>query len=450
MTASVLLFDPEGLVSGAIEAALAQAFRTERRRDLAGVDVRSFDALVVPETLVRELPAALSDDARLIVVGAQPSLHGVVAAIRAQARDFVTDEPDTVVRAVEGVLAAVDLEARLSRLRLGIPVPASLPELLGESDAMERLRQRILRIAASSATTLISGPSGSGRDLVAQALHAAGPRAKGPFVPVACGAIPQTLAESEFFGHVRGAFTGAIAHREGLLMGASGGTLFLDEISELPLDSQAKLLRALQERRSRPLGQTEEVFFDARIIATTSRDLMREVRAGRFREDLYFRLNVVSVRIPSLAERGYDVLLLAQHFIRLASRPREICHGLTPAAARALLGHPWPGNVRELENCMVAALAAARTDYVTWLDLPSGPKLEHGPAPEATALAPLEAVERSHILETLRAVNGNRTVASRILKLDRKTLQRKLKLYALESAGELPGAPREPLDSGPE
>jgi DNA-binding NtrC family response regulator len=247
-------------------------------------------------------------------------------------------------------------------------------------------------------------------------------------VTVPCGAIPRGLAESELFGHTRGAFSGAVQDREGLLLRASGGTLFFDDIAEMPLDLQAKLLRALQERSVRPLGQGREISFDARVLAATSRDLETEVRAGRFREDLYFRLNVIAVRTPSLTEREHDVLLLAQHFIRKASSDARPIHGLTPGAARALLAHDWPGNVRELEHCITAAVHATSADHVGAGDLP--PPFGRAPnAPKVESLESLELVERTHILNTLEAVAGNRALASRILKLDRKTLYRKLKSY---------------------
>jgi two-component system response regulator HydG len=245
--------------------------------------------------------------------------------------------------------------------------------------------------------------------------------------------------ESEFFGHTRGAFTGAAQDRAGLLARASGGTLFLDEIGELPLELQAKLLRALQERKIRPLGQTAEVPFDARIIAATSRDLEQAVRAGRFREDLYFRLAVMTIRTPPLTARERDVLILAQHFIRRASQPDHPRRGMTPAAAQALLRHNWPGNVRELENTILAALAQTRTDHITEVDLPDHLRRER-PGSAATAdLASLDDVERAHILRTLRAADGNRALASRLLRLDRKTLHRKLKRY---SRDEEPGSSR--------
>jgi two-component system response regulator HydG len=284
-------------------------------------------------------------------------------------------------------------------------------------------------------TVLIGGESGSGKEIVARILHSQ--RGSGPFVAVSCSAIPRHLMESEFFGHTRGAFTGASGDRTGLLLQATGGTVFLDEIGDMPLELQAKLLRALQQRTVRPLGQREEVRFDARVMAATSRDLEKEVAEGRFRQDLYFRLNVIRVQIPPLRERGNDSLLLAQHFIARAKKATRPIVGMTPAAARALRAHPWSGNVRELEHAILAAIAVARYDHITVADLP----IEVGGASaplknEADDLVPLHELERAHILETLKSVGGNKALASRFLGLDRKTLYRKLRAYAEDSDEE--------------
>jgi two-component system response regulator HydG len=433
---SVLLVDAKNAVTSEVEETLARHFRLEHKSAGELTDALDFDAVLVPESSVQSVPAL--DPARLgprlVVIAERPSLANVVGAIRARASDIVNGhDPSSVVEAVKSSIDTAVLEAELARLRDAVPTPESVPELLGESKAMQRLRARIERIANSEVTTLISGPSGSGKDLVARALHRTGPRSAKPFVAVACGAVPRHLMESEFFGHTRGAFTGAAQDRAGLLARASGGTLFLDEIGELPLELQAKLLRALQERKIRPLGQTTEVPFDARIIAATSRDLEQAVRAGRFREDLYFRLAVMTIRTPPLSARERDVLILAQHFIRRASQPTHPRQGMTPAAAQALLRHSWPGNVRELENTILAALAQTHTDHVTELDLPDHLRREPASASPAADLASLDDVERAHILRTLRAADGNRALASRLLRLDRKTLHRKLKRYSRET-----------------
>ena len=263
---------------------------------------------------------------------------------------------------------------------------------------MRQLKKRLDRVINSDVTVLVTGESGTGKEVVARALHSRGPRRHRPFVAVNCSCIPPQLLESEFFGHAKGAFTDATRDHIGLLVQASSGTLFLDEIGDMPIDLQPKLLRALQERTVRPLGHSREVPFDVRVIAATSKGLEREVMARRFREDLYFRLNVLQVRVPPLRERGLDVLLFAQHCIhRAASSSRPIV-GLTPGAARALLAHSWPGNVRELEHCVVSAIAHATTDYIRATDLP--PELQASSSdadPGECALAALRRRARLHL-----------------------------------------------------
>jgi two-component system response regulator AtoC len=305
---------------------------------------------------------------------------------------------------------------------------------------------------------LITGESGTGKEVVARALHAHGAHRNGPFLAVSLGAIPRELLESELFGHVKGAFTGAVSDRSGFLVQASGGSVFFDEIADMPLDTQAKLLRALQQRSLRAIGHRDEVPFNARIIAATSKDLEKEVEAGRFRQDLYFRLNVIHLAVPPLRERGHDVLLLAQHFIQRLNTPLRRIVGLTPAAARALLSYHWPGNVRDLEHCIVAAAASARYDHITAEDLPErvrGPAaalLDRNP----DDLVSLKELERQHILEVLRSVGGNKALTSRHLGLDRKTLYRKLKEYSIaeeraaaENAGSNHDIEPDMLDDGP-
>jgi two-component system response regulator HydG len=280
---------------------------------------------------------------------------------------------------------------------------------------------------------LITGESGTGKEVIARALHARSPRRHRPFVAVNCAALPETLLESQLFGHVRGAFTDAHADRQGLLAEAAGGTILLDEFGELPLNLQPKLLRALQERTFRPLGGARDVGFDARIVVATNRPLEQMVAAGRFREDLFYRVNVVSVELPPLRERGEDILPLAHRFLQQAARRlgRDV-RGIDPTAARALLAHDWPGNVRELGNAIERAVALTRFDTIVATDLPEKvrqPSPKPAPATAAAALLPLEEVERRHILHVLQAVSDNRGRAANILGIDPKTLYRKLRAW---------------------
>lgn len=370
----------------------------------------------------------------LVVAASRPSVNDVIAAMRARAVNVAdADDAAALLAAVDAAIARTRVEEVMARFEASLPVPELLPEMLGESAAMSRLRQRIERVASADISVLVLGPTGSGKELAARALHGAGRRRGGPFVALSCGAIPRHLADSELFGHTRGAFTGAVRDRTGVLVQASGGTLFLDDVADLSPEVQAKLLRVLQEREVRPLGHAREVSFDARIVAASSRDLEREVAAGRFRQDLYFRLNGISLQIPPLSERGDDVLLLALHFLWQGCAESRPIRGFTAAAARALLAHDWPGNVRELAHTVAAAHAAARFDRIGEGDLPLKLRRSEQRAPEHR-LESLHAIEKAHILATLRATRGNRALAARLLKLDRKTLYRKLRSYELPSS----------------
>jgi two-component system response regulator HydG len=278
---------------------------------------------------------------------------------------------------------------------------------------------------------LITGESGTGKELVARALHERSNRT-GPFLAINCAALPENLLESELFGHARGAFTDARAPRSGLLVEADHGTLFLDEIGDMPLGMQAKILRALQERSVRPLGSTNEVPFDARIVTATNRDLDRDVQDKRFREDLYYRINVVRIDVPPLRSRGNDILVLAQHFMRRAAeKSGKSVSRIGHAVADRLMNYQWPGNVRELENCMEAAVAVARFDEVTPDDLPAKIR-EHrltevyALSTDPTDLPPMRVVEERYIQKVLEAVSGNKTLAAKVLGFDRRTLYRKL------------------------
>jgi len=312
-------------------------------------------------------------------------------------------------------------------------------QLLGDSPPIWRLRALLAKVAASDASVLVSGETGTGKEVAARAIHAHSARRDAPFVVLDCSALPATLLESELFGHVRGAFTDARAERKGLFVQATGGTLLLDEVGELPLDLQPKLLRALQERSVRPVGSDSEVSADARVIAATNRDLEAAVDEGRFRRDLFYRLEVLHVAMPPLRSRGRDVLLLAQHFVqRFAERSGKRVLGFSAPVAERLLAYTWPGNVRELMNCIERSVALTSYEQLVVDDLPERVRSfreEHilvtGSDPEE--LVPLEEVERRYVLRVLDASSGNKTIAARVLGLDRKTLHRKLERWA-ESA----------------
>jgi DNA-binding NtrC family response regulator len=379
-------------------------------------------------------------DLPVIVVTAFGSMETAIAAIRAGAYDFVTKpfEMDALALAVARALRHRELRAEVKRLRAAVGEEGWSDDLVGTSPAMASLRCLLERVADSDATVLITGESGTGKEVVAKTLHHRGRRAAGPFVAVNCAAMPEPLLESELFGHVRGAFTDAKTARTGLLVQASGGTLLLDEIGEMPPGLQPKLLRALEERKVRPVGGSAEVPFDVRIIAATNRDLETAIDNGRFREDLYYRINVLNVPLPPLRSRGGDVLLLAQHFIEhFARQSQKEVKGLASATAERLMAYPWPGNIRELKNCMERAVALTCYDNIAPEDLPEKIRDYHSKhvviaGDDLEELAPLEEVERRYILRVLEAAGGNKSLAAQTLGVNRKTLYRKLAGYGID------------------
>jgi two-component system response regulator HydG len=370
----------------------------------------------------------------VVLVTAFGSIDSAVDAMRAGAYDFLTKpfDVDAVALVLRRAVEHRALRCEVDALRRVVDTSQRYGGLLGTSQAMRDIYGVIERIADNDAPVLITGESGTGKEMVAREIHSRGRQSKGRFVAVNCAAMPEALLETELFGHVRGAFTDARERREGLLVTANGGTLLLDEIGDMPLGLQPKLLRALQERVVRPVGATEEVPFEARIIAATNRDLETAIEAGRFREDLFYRINVIQLELPPLRARGGDALALAQNFLgEAAVRNGKPVPGLTPEAAERLLAYDWPGNVRELRNCMERVVALMRGDRVGVEDLPpkvrdyrSGHVLIAGDHPHE--LQPLEEVERRYILRVVEACKGNKSQAARVLGIGRKTLYRRL------------------------
>jgi len=412
---------------------------TDAAEALAAVSDRDFDVLLTDlrmrgmdgmELCRRSL--AVRPGLPVIVVTAFGSLETAVDAIRAGAYDFLTKPYDmrAVGLALDRAVAHGRLCDELRRLREDRSRGDRVEGLVGRSPAMKEVSDMIERLADSDVTVLIRGESGTGKEVVARALHERGPRAHGQFVAINCGALPENLLESELFGHARGAFTDAKSARSGLMMQSHDGTLFFDEIGDMPAGMQVNLLRALEDRRLRPVGTESELPWNGRLITATHRDLESEVAEGRFRQDLFFRLNVVEIELPPLRARGNDVLLIAQHFLARAGGGHRI-RGISPEAARLMLAYDWPGNVRELRNCIERAVALARFDQITVEDLParmrnydSAVRAEELCVPEQ--FVTLQEIERHYVERVLQAVGRHQASAARILGIDRKTLYRKL------------------------
>lgn len=363
----------------------------------------------------------------VVLMTAYADLDTAIDALRAGAADLL-QKPFSLALALNAIQRCFE-RSSLARenfvLRREVSTHAvDIEGVVGQSDLMIKVCERLKRIAPTPATVLLSGESGTGKEVAARALHRMSQRAAGPFVPVNCAAISAELIESELFGHIKGAYTGAQQNREGLFYYARGGTLFLDEISELPSAAQAKLLRVLEERRIRPVGSEQEVAVDVRVIAATNRDLRTEVAAQRFRQDLYYRLQVLEVTLPPLRERPEDIPLLVEHFMaQLTPNLGVPPLGLDPRTLARMADYDWPGNVRELRNLVERSL------ILGWFDI--GPEPEMGINVTAGSDETLEAVEKRHILAVLAACEGNKSEASRRLGISRKTMDRKCQAWGL-------------------
>ena len=376
----------------------------------------------------------------VIVMTAFGSMETAVAALRAGAYDFVTKpvEMDLLAAAIQRAARQRRLQRQVRELSEAIDHRLSYSDIIGDSPAMQRIYAQLAQLSPTDTSVLLTGESGTGKELVARTIHRNSKRVSQPFVAVNCAAIPEALLESELFGHAKGAFTDARQERQGLFTRAEGGTLFLDELGELPLTMQVKLLRALEERTIRPVGSDREVKIDLRLISATNRDLEAAIQDQRFREDLYYRVNVIQIELPPLRARGTDVLILAQHFIRaFAQSMNKPVSGIDNTVAEKLLTYPWPGNVRELRNVVERAMALTTSERIIVDDLPEKIRAHRGRqiilnAEDPSGLLPLEQVEQHYILHVLESVNGNRTQAAQVLGLDRKTLYRKLKQYGVE------------------
>ncbi|HIG10390.1 MAG TPA: sigma-54-dependent Fis family transcriptional regulator [Planctomycetes bacterium] len=419
---------------------------TSGNAGISQLSERSFDAVLTDLIMhdksgldVLREARHLQPEAVVLVITGHGSVATAVEAIQIGAADYLTKPVNLaelrtkLPRAVEAVrnkVANVELRRQLDK-RYGFE------NLIGHSPAMQRLFERLARVAGTDATVLVLGESGTGKELVAQALHQNSPRRARPFVAVNCAALSEGLIESELFGHVKGAFTGALGAKEGRVVYANGGTLFLDEVGDMPLDTQAKLLRVLEAREVVPVGGNQSVAVDIRLVAATNRDLQAMVASGEFREDLFFRLQVVTVELPPLRERSGDIPLLVDHFLQefSATHKREIS-GIAPEARTRLVRYSWPGNVRELRNCIENMVVLAGSTTLSLADVPAQVvDGANGPAREGAEYAlagrSLAEVERDLIAQNLALFEGNREQTAKLLGIGERTLYRKIKAYDL-------------------
>jgi two-component system response regulator HydG len=433
-------------VAGAESLARARAILKHRKIDVLLLDLKLPDGggLVLLEQVKTLYP-----ETAVVVMTAFATVSSAVEAMRIGARDYLTkpfalEELTTVIERA-GQRMHFDRESRILRERLRSQ--EDMDGLVGRSPEMEKLYRILSKVAFSTHPVLILGESGTGKELVARSIHFHGPNAAKPFVPVDCGALVPTLIESELFGHVKGAFTGADRAKEGLLATADGGTVFLDEIGELPLDLQAKLLRALQEKEVRPVGATQSRSISARVLAATNRDLTTMVEQGKFRKDLFFRLNVVNLKIPPLRERRADIPLLAMYFLARTEKQTGGARTFSDESLRLLAEYDWPGNVRELENAIERACALSSGPVLHLGDLPTQlqdfkmhQSVNRSGDAEARSvdasagggeIVSIAEMEKQAILGTIRQLNGDKLLAARLLGIGKTTLYRKLKEYGI-------------------
>jgi len=444
---TILIVDDEGSARSlcsdvAVQAGLRVRTASTTEQALEILEQFPVDMVVtdlkVPELggleLLRRIRAVYPQIA-VMVLTQYGTIETAVEATRLGAMDYVTKpfHVEELRAKLDRLVRAIELDQENRVLREQLRSRPGFGGLIGVSPKMQRVYKLIEKVSQHNYPVFILGESGTGKELVARSIHFSGPRRQKPFVPVDCSALVPTLIESELFGYVKGAFTGAMHSKQGLLEVADEGTLFLDEIGDLPVDLQAKLLRALQEREVKPVGSTERISIHVRVIAATNRDLEASIRSGTFRQDLYFRLNVVQVKLPPLRERKSDIPLLVNSFLEKFSDLQRPVRSISEDAMRRLMAYDWPGNVRELENAIERAVALGSGPILHVGDLPSN--LQYASAerlPENDELVPLEELERRAIFRALRETSGDKLAAARLLGIGKTTLYRKLKQYDTE------------------
>ncbi len=459
MTAHVLLVEDE------VNMAKTQAKILQRKGyevDTAGngrealrlLDRAAFDVVITDlkmpvmdgMQLLREMNIKERGCAVIVLTG-HGTIESAVEAMQRGAADYLTKpcNPDELLLKVDKLLETKRLREEVEHLRREVRAYKKFGALIGQNSVMWQIYGIIGAVSANKSTVLVTGESGTGKELVARTIHQKGPWADRPFVAINCGAMSETLLDSQLFGHRRGAFTGAIADHNGMFQTANSGTLFLDEIAEVPLALQVKFLRAIQEKEVTPLGSSRPVKVDVRIIAASNRNLEEEVKKGTFRDDLFYRLNVVPIHLPPLRERREDIPLLIEHFIATFSTEYKVePKKVAPEALEKLVSYPWPGNIRELQNVIERMFALSQSKEITLADLP-GPIAGFEEKPvnfqELAELPTLEAMEKSLIAAALRKSHGNKNEAARSLAIERQRLYRKIEKYGLET-------PVQSLESG--
>jgi two-component system response regulator HydG len=450
MIPKILVVDDDPAHRKMLQAVLAaEGYEIHQAEDgtaaVSAVETQSFDLILMDirmapvdgMTALKEL-REVHPGIPVVMMTAYASVGTAVEALRSGAHDYLIKPIDIeeLKILVEKTLKHSHLEQENRYLKERLGEHLQFDRIIGQSRPMVELFETLALVAPTEATVLITGESGTGKELIAGALHAGSPRSTHPLIKISCAALPETLLESELFGHEKGAFTGADARKQGRFQLAHSGTVFLDEIGEMPLSTQVKILRVLQEREFEPVGGTRTLQVDIRVIAATNKNLEAEIAADRFREDLFYRLNVVTLHVPALRDRREDIPLLADFFLkRYAEKNRRHLKGFSPRATDILTRHSWPGNVRELENVIERAVILSREDVITPSEFPDAIQaLDTSKQNSGVDLTPgrsLKAVERQMILRTLEETGGNRTHAADILGISRRTLQLKLKEYGI-------------------
>ncbi len=423
----------------------------QQRVDVVLTDIRmgTVDGFAVLREFKR-----FSPDTSIVLLTSFGSLEGAIEAIKQGAYDYLAKpfKKEEIKLVVQRSLDHCRLVRENARFREELKGKDEWSPLVGSSPAMLEVYKLVARVSESRSTVLLQGESGTGKELIARAIHSNGPRRDKPFIPVNCGALPDTLLESEMFGYEKGAFTGAVGTKAGLFEAANGGTLFLDEIGELGPALQVKLLRVMQDQEVRRVGGTGSLKVDVRIIAATNRDLEQFVKEGKFRDDLYYRLNVVRITLPSLADRKEDIPMLAHHFLhKCAAGSPGVVRGLLPETMALLTQYRWPGNVRELANAIERAVSLSHGPLLTPDDLPEAIRNSAAPEEERSAKGDrddeacltLEEVEKRHLVRVLKETKGNKVKAAKILGIDRRTLYRMAERFGLDLGDEAEAAEKE-------